>query len=122
MRGALQLRLGEQSFLIEVADGELTLSRGSGEADVTISTDPPTLAGVLTGQLSLEQAEAGGAATLEGSRRTARRLLRLFPMPEAHTAPEVAEAAWIGGAGWPLARPGHRRDTAVAGRIRGRPR
>jgi DNA-binding HxlR family transcriptional regulator len=86
-----EVRLGEDRFQVEVADGEVELSRGApaGEPAASIETDPGTLAALLTGQLGLEQAIGGGAVELGGSKRAAKRFLRLFPMPE----PSACEAA-----------------------------
>jgi DNA-binding HxlR family transcriptional regulator len=78
------LRIGEQGFRVEVADGEVHLGRGvpaSPEATIAVP-DAPTLAAILTAQLPLSEALASGAAQLEGSKQSAKRFLRLFPMPE----------------------------------------
>lgn len=78
-----ELRLGEDNFRVDVAGGELNLERGEAEdPTVTIEADAPTLAGLLTGQLSLEDALESDAAAVEGSKKEARRFLALFPMPE----------------------------------------
>ena len=79
-----ELRLGEELFHVEVSGGELELGRGGASAAPTllIATDPGTLAGLLTGQLPLEDALAAGAASLDGSKKEARRFFKLFPMPE----------------------------------------
>jgi DNA-binding HxlR family transcriptional regulator len=83
LEASYELRLGEERFCIGVADGELALERGEAENPaVAIETDAPTLAGLLTGQLPLEDALESGAAAIEGSRTEARRFLALFPMPE----------------------------------------
>jgi DNA-binding HxlR family transcriptional regulator/putative sterol carrier protein len=78
-----ELRLGEEAFRVGIHRGELELGRGSAAApSVAIETDPGTLAALLTGQLPLDDALASGSAGLEGSKKEARRFLRLFPMPE----------------------------------------
>jgi DNA-binding HxlR family transcriptional regulator len=78
------LRVGEQSFGVEVAAGEVELTRGApAEPAATITVpDAPALAAVLTAQLSLADALSSGVARLEGSKQSAKRFLRLFPMPE----------------------------------------
>jgi DNA-binding HxlR family transcriptional regulator len=78
------LRIGENRFRIEISDGELTLGRGAAEdpAAAIGLADAPTFAALLAGQLSLDEALSAGAAQLEGSKQTAKRFLRLFPMPE----------------------------------------
>lgn len=92
VEASCELRLDGEAFEVRVADGQLDLARAAGEggrggaADddpaLTIATDPGTLAALLTGQLPLEEAIGSGAANLEGSKREARRFLKLFPMPE----------------------------------------
>jgi DNA-binding HxlR family transcriptional regulator len=79
-----ELRIGGECFRVEIANGELDLDRGPATGpDVAISVpDAPTLAAVLTGQLPLDEALGGGAIQIEGGKQTAKRFLRLFPMPE----------------------------------------
>jgi DNA-binding HxlR family transcriptional regulator/putative sterol carrier protein len=83
LEASYELRLGEESFHVGIAGGELDLGRGDAEVpSATIETDAGTLAALLTGQLQLEDALASGAASIEGSKRNARSFLKLFPMPE----------------------------------------
>jgi DNA-binding HxlR family transcriptional regulator len=79
-----ELRIGEQRFRVEIANGELDLNRGAAnDPDVSLTVaDAPTLAAILTDQLSLDKALASGAFQIEGSKQAAKRFLRLFPMPE----------------------------------------
>ncbi len=79
-----ELRIGEESFRVGVGEEGLDLTRGPAEeAEATIAVpDAPTLAAILTSQLSLDDAVSSGAVRVEGSKRAARRFLRLFPMPE----------------------------------------
>jgi DNA-binding HxlR family transcriptional regulator len=79
-----ELRIAEQRFRIEIANGELDLDRGSaGNPDASLTVpDAPTLAAVLTGQLPFEEALGSGAVQIEGSKQAAKRFFRLFPMPE----------------------------------------
>jgi DNA-binding HxlR family transcriptional regulator len=78
------LRIGEDRFWVEIADGELELGRGAAENPVVMIAvaDAPTFGAVLAGQLPLDDALASGAAQLEGPKQAAKRFLRLFPMPE----------------------------------------
>jgi len=78
------LRIGEERFGVEIADGEIELQRGEVEAPaVAIAVEEAgTLAALLSEQLTLEQALGGGAVAIEGSKREARRFFKLFPMPE----------------------------------------
>jgi DNA-binding HxlR family transcriptional regulator len=78
-----QLRIGDQRFRVEIANGELDLDRGAAEGpDVSLTVpDAPTLAAVLTDQLPLDEALDSGAVQIEGGKQAAKRFLRLFPMP-----------------------------------------
>lgn len=94
-----ELRIGDEHFNVEVADGELELSRGTApdtEASIAVP-DAPTLAAVFTGQLPLDDALGSGAIQIEGGKQTAKRFLRLFPMPEpcerAGIEPPLQQAA-----------------------------
>lgn len=84
LTATVELRIGEEVFHVEVADGELDLARGkAGDPAATLAfPDAPTMAAVLTGQLPLEQALASNALAIDGSKQAAKRFLRLFPMPE----------------------------------------
>jgi DNA-binding HxlR family transcriptional regulator len=84
LKATFGLRIGEQDFAVAIAAGEVELSRGAPtDPDTTITVpDAPTLAAVLTAQLSLADALSSGAAQLEGSKQAAKRFLRLFPIPE----------------------------------------
>ncbi len=83
LEASYELRLGEESFHVGIAAGELELGRGDTEKpSTTIETDPGTLAALLAGQLALDDALSSGAASIEGSVRDGRRFLKLFPMPE----------------------------------------
>jgi DNA-binding HxlR family transcriptional regulator len=79
-----ELRVGEDRFHIAVAGGELELGRGPAAAPAAALEveDPGTFAAVLTGELPLEEALGAGAMRIDGSKKEARRFLRLFPMPE----------------------------------------
>jgi DNA-binding HxlR family transcriptional regulator len=94
VEASYELRLGEESFHVGIAGGELELGRGGGEAPaVAIETDPGTLAALLTGQLALDAALESGAAKIEGGKKDARRFLTLFPMPEPCPASQQDEPA-----------------------------
>jgi len=83
LEASYELRLGDEQFRVDVAGGELGLERGeAGNPAVTIETDAPTLAGLLTKQLPLDAALDSGAVAIEGGKREIRRFLALFPMPE----------------------------------------
>jgi DNA-binding HxlR family transcriptional regulator len=82
MAATYELRLGEQRFRLDVADGRLELARGSAPApDATLETDPGTLASVLWHERRLDEARRAGDLAIEGDRAAVTRLLALFPLP-----------------------------------------
>lgn len=94
LEASWELRLGEESFHVGIAGGELDLGRGgAGAPSATIETDPGTLAALLTGQLPLDAALESGAAKIDGPKKEARRFLALFPMPEPCPASRGDEPA-----------------------------
>ena len=79
-----ELRLGEQRFRLDVADGRIEIARGSAPApDATLETDPGTLAGVLWHGRRLDEARRAGDLAIGGDRAAVTRLLALFPLPAA---------------------------------------
>jgi DNA-binding HxlR family transcriptional regulator len=94
LEASYELRLDEERFRVDVAGGKLGLERGEVKNPaVAIETDAPTLAGLLTGQLPLEDALDSGAVVIEGSKKAARRFLALFPMPEPCPASQQEDPA-----------------------------
>ena len=82
MAASYELRLGEQRFRLDVADGRIEIARGSAPApDAAIETDPGTLAGVLWHGRKLDEARRAGNLAIEGDRAAVDRLLALFPLP-----------------------------------------
>ena len=77
-----ELRLGEQRFRLDVADGRIDIARGSPPApDATIETDPGTLARVLWHGRKLDEARRAGDLAVEGDRKAVTRFVALFPLP-----------------------------------------
>jgi DNA-binding HxlR family transcriptional regulator len=77
-----ELRLGEQCFRVDVADGHIEIERGIAPApDATIETDPGTLASVLWHGRKLDEARRAGDVGIEGDRAAVTRFLGLFPLP-----------------------------------------
>jgi DNA-binding HxlR family transcriptional regulator len=77
-----ELRLGEQRFRVDVADGRLEIARGGAAApDATIATDPGTLAAILWHGRKLDDARRAGELVFEGDRAAVVRFLGLFPLP-----------------------------------------
>ena len=71
-----ELRLNEQRFRLDIADGRLEAVRGpNDEADATIEADVGTLATVLW------HGGAAGDLTTTGDARAVKRFLRLFRPP-----------------------------------------
>ena len=84
LNATYELRIGEQRFRVEIANGELGLNRGRAtDPDISLTApDAPTLAAVLTNELPLDEALDSSAIQVKGSQQAAKRFLRLFPMPE----------------------------------------
>jgi DNA-binding HxlR family transcriptional regulator len=84
LRASYELRLGEDRFRIQIADGQLEVSRGDAHhADATIDTDNDTIAAVLWGNQPLADARRAVTMTIEGDTAAVERFVRLFPMPVA---------------------------------------
>jgi DNA-binding HxlR family transcriptional regulator len=82
LSASYELRLGEQSFRIDVADGRIEAVRGSAEApEATIETDPGTLASILWHGRKLEEARRSGDIAIAGDRKAVTRFVGLFPLP-----------------------------------------
>jgi len=82
LSASYELRLGEQSFRIDVTDGRIEAVRGSAEApEATIETDPGTLAGILWHGRKLEEARRSGDIAIAGDRKAVTRFVGLFPLP-----------------------------------------
>jgi DNA-binding HxlR family transcriptional regulator len=82
LRAIYELRLGEDHFRAEVADGRIELVRGSeDQPDATIETGVATFRSLVFGGRPLADALHCGDLTLEGDHHAVARLLRLFPRP-----------------------------------------
>ena len=78
-----ELRLGEDRFHAEVADGRFKVARGSAERpDAVIETDPATLAALVYEGRQLAEAVRSGEVKIEGDEQAIARFLTLFPLPE----------------------------------------
>ncbi len=78
----IELRLGEDHFRAEVAEGRFEIDRGSVERpDATIETDPATLAALLWEGRHLDDALRAGEVTIDGDAEAVARYLGLFPLP-----------------------------------------
>ena len=83
LHASYELRLGEDRFLIAVADRQIDVSRaGAGHPDATIDTDPATLDAVLWGDRTIAEMQRSGDMRIAGDETAVDRLVRLFPLPE----------------------------------------
>lgn len=88
LNASYELRLGEDCFRAEVADGRFEIERGvADEPDAVVETDAGTLAALIYEGRQLAEALRSGYIRIEGDRQAVERLLTLFPLPEP-----VAEA------------------------------
>jgi DNA-binding HxlR family transcriptional regulator len=74
-------RFPGDAFVARLAAGALPIERGEGPADVTITTDPSTLAGLIYLKLPTAELEAAGTVTIEGDRALLTRFIDLFHLP-----------------------------------------
>jgi DNA-binding HxlR family transcriptional regulator len=80
MTVACQLRIGDDRFHAEVADGRFRVARGEVDgSDVTITTQAHTLQALVFADRPLADAERAGEVTVEGDHEVAATLLRCFP-------------------------------------------
>lgn len=79
------LRVGEDTFVARLRDGELTIRRselrGEPDVDVTIAGEATAIASVVYGGRPLAAARADGAIALEGDRAVAKSFVALFRLP-----------------------------------------
>jgi DNA-binding HxlR family transcriptional regulator len=82
-----ELRLGEHTFSVLIADGEIDLGRRAvDEPDAVIATDATTLSAVIWQGRDLADAIRAGDVTIEGDERAVTRFLELFPHPQPAAA------------------------------------
>lgn len=78
LRAAYELRLGEESFSIDVDHGTIAIARGAPrKPDAVIDTDPVTLRALVFGDQTL----AGAPVEIRGNKRLAQTFFRLFSRP-----------------------------------------
>lgn len=76
------LRLGEESFLVRIAEGRIRAVRGAAAGtDLVLTGAAPVIAAAVYGGQELKALEAAGALRLEGDRTLAERFVTLFPLP-----------------------------------------
>jgi DNA-binding HxlR family transcriptional regulator len=77
-----ELRLGDSTFHVRIADGRIALGRGPQEdPDAIVETDARTLGDVIWQGRELADATASGDLRIEGDRAAVTRLIGLFPRP-----------------------------------------
>ena len=80
------LSLNDNRFIVEIADSQLHVSRGEAERpSATLDTGRSTLAALLYGGHSLDDAVRAGEAAVGGETAVIARFLRLFPLPAPAT-------------------------------------
>ncbi len=83
LAASYELRLGEDRFLAEVAEGRFEIVRGSADRpDAIIETDSATLAALVYGGRPLAEVLRSGNVEIEGDESAVERFLGLFPLPE----------------------------------------
>lgn len=81
-KASLELRIGEDRFHAEIANGEMQLTRGAAaNPDAIIEGTGEALAGLAYGGQKLGDMIKAGAVKVEGDRNTAKRFFTLFPLP-----------------------------------------
>jgi DNA-binding HxlR family transcriptional regulator len=87
----LELRLGENRFVVRIASGGIEVDRGQAEdPDAIVETDVDSLRAVLWQGRELAEALRAGDIRIEGDRRAVTRFVRLFTTPEPAAATAVA--------------------------------
>ena len=83
LEASYELRLGEESFRVEVANGNFETVRGNADRpDAIVEADPGTLATLVYEGRDLAEALRSGSLKIEGDRSAVERFLSLFRLPE----------------------------------------
>jgi len=84
LRARYELRLGEHTFDVRIADGAIELDRGSvTDPDAVIETDSTTLSAVIWNGRDLAEALRDGDIRIDGDQRAVTRFPELFARPLA---------------------------------------
>jgi hypothetical protein len=76
------LQLGQETFLVRVADGAIEARRGPIDTvDFVLEGPAPAIAAAVYGGVPIEALKADGALKLDGDRTLAKRFVTLFPLP-----------------------------------------
>ena len=83
LEAGYELRLGEDTFRAEVAEGRFEIERGFADPpDAVVESEAGTLAALVYDELELDDALRSGELGIEGDRELVERFLTLFPLPE----------------------------------------
>jgi DNA-binding HxlR family transcriptional regulator len=83
IEASFELRLGEDVFRAEVADGRFEIDReGAEQPAAAIEADPATLAALVYEGRPLDEALRSGKVEIEGDAEAVERFLTLFVLPE----------------------------------------
>jgi DNA-binding HxlR family transcriptional regulator len=82
LKGKIGFRIGEESFMVTIADGRMQAERGAvAGADLVLTGAATAIAGAVYGGVPIAALEAEGALAVEGDRALAARFVTLFPLP-----------------------------------------
>jgi DNA-binding HxlR family transcriptional regulator len=82
LKGRIGFRIGEESFMVTIADGRMQAERGAvAGADLVLTGAATAIAGAVYGGVPIAALEAEGALGVEGDRALATRFVTLFPLP-----------------------------------------
>ena len=74
--------LGDETFVARTGDGHIDIAHGDpAGADVVFAGPAPVIAAAIYGGRDLASLEAGGALSVTGDRRLAKRFVTWFPLP-----------------------------------------
>jgi DNA-binding HxlR family transcriptional regulator len=120
LHASYELRMGDDRFRAEVADGRIELARGGAhEPDAVIQATVTTLRSVVFGGRSLAEARRSGELAIEGRPEAAERFPGLFARPRPLSSAPPPTTGGTGRARTTSRRPGP--STTAPGPRTGRP-
>jgi DNA-binding HxlR family transcriptional regulator len=82
MKARIGFRIGEESFVLGIADQAVTLARGETDGCDLVFTGPTSVIGAAAyGGVPIAELERSGELQVEGDRALAKRFVTLFPLP-----------------------------------------
>jgi DNA-binding HxlR family transcriptional regulator len=99
VRESYEFRVDDEIFHARVDDGRVESAHGPAwEPTLTVRCDSHTFRAVASGELGLEDGVDAGRIVLDGDRRSLRRFMRIFPLPErrelsAASSPQVPDVS-----------------------------